>query len=250
MQVHWLAKPGPAGDPPATLCDPAIARATVARAGRLGIPFRVALPTYGYRLVLDAHGRMLAGAGEGSALEAARPPPGGAVRTLMADPVELADLVRGWQTVRPAAMTGVIWYRLPVAEDRLNWTARTLTAVAAGHTPHPRLAVRFVRSAADGPWELRLCNDGDADASLPGSIAVHCVSPPIAADGVGGFALQPGGISQLDLIFAPRAGAGRSGRAVPAGASLGFGWVRLSADEQPPGRAPMAVAINAVDTNR
>ena len=227
LQVHWLEKPGPDGHPPATLCDPALARAAVGRAARLGTPFRVALPTYGYRLVLDARGRMLAGAGEGSTLEVALPPPGGAIRTLMADPAALADLVRGWQARRPAALRGVIWYRLPVTGDRLNWTARTLRAVAAGRTPRPGLAVRCVPAADGGPWELRLCNDGDADAPLPGAVAVRCASVPLAADGVGGFTLQPGEDAPQELGFTPRPQPGEAARTLPAGTSLVFGWVRL-----------------------
>ncbi len=233
LQLHALEKPGPDGRPATTLCDPARARAAVDRAARLGIPFRVALPTYGYRLVLDAKGRLLAAAGEGTALEAARPPPGGSVRTLGADPIALADLIHGWQTRRPAALQGVIWYRLPISGDRLNWTPRTLWAVAAGRRPQPRLALQFIRAAASGPCELRLNNDGDADTSLPASIAVRCASAPLAADGVGGFELQQNAGSAQELAFITRILPEAEARTLPAGASLLFGWVRLAGEGSP-----------------
>lgn len=227
LQLHWLDKPGADGRPPATLCDPARARAAVDRAARLGVPFRVALPTYGYRLVLNGSGGLLAAAGEGAALETARPPPGGSSRALQADPAALADLVHGWQVRRPAAMKGVIWYRLPVDGERLNWTARTLLAVMAGRTPQPRLALRFARGPGTEPYELRLCNEGEADASLPPSITVRCPSAPQSADGAGGFDLQPGDDSPRELVFTRRAEHRADARSLPAGSNLLFGWVRL-----------------------
>ena len=241
LQVHWFEKPGPAGRPPTTLCDPAAARVAVGQAARLGVPFRVALPTYGYRLVLDAQSRLLAGAGEGVTLEAARPPAGGTVRTLMADPDALAELVRGWQSRRPAALRSVIWYRLPVEGDRLNWTARTLRAVAAGRTPRPKLGVRFTPAADSGPWELRLWNAAAPDAPLPAAIPLHCASVPVAAAAVGGFALQPGETSLQELVFAARIHDGEAARTLPAGTSLGFGWVLLP-DHVPMTTAPLLTA--------
>lgn len=228
LQVHSFEKSGPDGRPPATLCDPALARAAVDRAARLGVPFRVALPTYSYRLVLDGKGRLLAAAGEGSALEMARPPPNGTSRVLMADPAALADLIRDWQTRRPQALQGVIWYRLPAAGDRLNWMPRTLWAVMAGRRPRPQLALQFDRAAGnDGLCELRLRNDGEADAPWPGSITVRCASVPSAADGVGGFALEAEGPFVQTLVFTPRHEPGTDPRTLPAGGSLLFGWVRV-----------------------
>ena len=235
LQLHWLEKPGSDGRPATTLCDPTRARAAVDRAARLGVPFRTALPTYGYRLVLDARGRLLAAAGEGAALEAARPPPGGSVRTLGADPAALADLIHGWQDRHPAALQGVIWYRLPVPGDRLNWTARTLWAVAAGRRPQTRLTLQFTRNSADGPCELRLRNDGDADAPLPTSIAVHCATVPLAVDAVGGYELRQNAGSAQELVFLARTPLQVEPRTLPPDASLEFGWVRLADDGSPPG---------------
>src|SRR6185295_525007 len=49
LQVHSVERPK-SFDAPFTLCDPSKARGAVEAAGRIGVPFRVALPTYGYTL--------------------------------------------------------------------------------------------------------------------------------------------------------------------------------------------------------
>src|SRR5688500_9946427 len=51
LQVHSFERPKLSGR--MTLCDPSAARAAVERAGRIGVPFRVALPTYGYQAAFD-----------------------------------------------------------------------------------------------------------------------------------------------------------------------------------------------------
>ena len=43
----------------------------------------------------------------------------------MADPHAMADLVHHWQQSHPRSMTGLIWFRLPVASDRMNWRWET-----------------------------------------------------------------------------------------------------------------------------
>ena len=194
----------------------------------------------GYRLVLDDNGRLMSAAGEGAALEDTYPPAGGSRRTLQADPAALANLIRDWQTRRPAALQGIIWYRLPVAGDRFNWTPRTLLAVMAGRTPHPRLILQFTRTAEAGPYELRLCNEGEAEAPLPPTVTVRCPSVPQAADSAGPFDLRPDGASP-ELVFTRRGNA----RALPAGASLLFGWVRL--DENNTGSSPVASFVGTLD---
>ena len=234
LQLHALTKPGPDGAPARILCDPSAARAAVERAAQLGVPFRAALPTYGYRMVLDAQGRLLAAAGEGAAMETVVPPPGGSSRVLMANASELADLVAGWRRDRPQALRGVIWYRLPVAGERLNWAPRTFASVMAGRRPQARLSLRFQAADPVGLWDLRVTNDGDADAPLPGSIAVRCPATPIAADGAGGFVMEEDGPSQGELIFSSYPTRGKPDRVVAVGESIPFGWVRLERGDAAP----------------
>ena len=131
LQVHSVERPS-SFDAPFTLCDPANAQRAVERAGRIGVPFRVALPTYGYVLAFDKSGKFLGLSAEGPARAW---PADAKLRQVDSNPRELAALVQGWTARRPAAMRGVIWYRLPVATDSLNWRWPTLGALLAGRIP-------------------------------------------------------------------------------------------------------------------
>ena len=128
LQVHSAERPRNSSAP-FTLCDPRAARWAVESAGRLGVPFRVALPTYGYLQAFDSSGKFISLSAEGP-----RPnwPTNALVRKVESDSQELAELIRTWTASRPAAMRGVIWYRLPVATDKHNWTWPTLQRVMRG----------------------------------------------------------------------------------------------------------------------
>ena len=58
LQVHSLTKPEDINTP-FLLCDPVAARRAVARAGEIGVPFRVALPTYTYIVAFNAAGKFI-----------------------------------------------------------------------------------------------------------------------------------------------------------------------------------------------
>ena len=64
LQVHSLARPKDY-HAPFTLCDPLAARRAVELAARTGVPFRVALPTYGYVLAFDRTGKFFGLSAEG-----------------------------------------------------------------------------------------------------------------------------------------------------------------------------------------
>ncbi|MEK7780060.1 MAG: DUF3142 domain-containing protein, partial [Verrucomicrobiota bacterium] len=128
LQVHSAERPR-SFDAPFTLCDPRAAQRAVERAGHIGVPFRVALPTYGYVLAFEPGGKFISLAAEGP-----RPnwPTNAQLRTIETDERELAELVRGWTASRPVALRGVIWYRLPVTTDKHNWKWEELDAVMRG----------------------------------------------------------------------------------------------------------------------
>src|SRR4029077_10218524 len=125
--VHSLERPRSLNSP-FTLCDPAAARRAVERAADFGIPFRVALPTYGYRIAFDAAGRFVGLSAEGPARSW---PTGVQEREVRADPIQLAQLTQFWTTNHPPAMRGLIWYRLLITNDILNWRWPTLSAIVA-----------------------------------------------------------------------------------------------------------------------
>ena len=101
------------------LCDAEAARMAANRASRIGVPFRVALPTYGCELFFNRSGHVV----EVRAEQSSGPPPEGATQRIVlhTDASEMAGLARKWKANPPPGMTGVIWYRLPTDNERYNW---------------------------------------------------------------------------------------------------------------------------------
>lgn len=176
LQVHSLDLPTRPGDA-VVLCDPAAARRAVARASELGVPFRVALPTYGSEVLFDGEGKILDVVSEDSSLV-----PSTAIarrQRVFADPVAMGSLAREWTTRRPAGLTGICWYRLPVEGDRRNWTWSTFTAALAGN-PHADTVEIHVRPAGPSLYHITLVNPGNGHAALPDSFALPAET--LAAD--------------------------------------------------------------------
>ncbi|MDR3402739.1 MAG: DUF3142 domain-containing protein [Chthoniobacter sp.] len=220
LQVHSI--PGAPGTAP-VLCDPAAARRAIALAGRLGVPFRVALPTYSCELLTDATGQVT-----GVQAEDSPAPRTGGSLVLRANATELTALVRDWESHRPASLKGVIWYRLPIESDRLNWRWPTLAAIIAGKTPEPQGKLTF-EPAADGVEDAVLENTGDADWALPTELPLP--ADTTAADGVNGFHLES------EIRSAPTL-RGSAGRILPPGSRLVCGWVRRSRAVEPAAPTP------------
>jgi hypothetical protein len=222
LQVHSLQRPR-AYDAPFTLCDPAAARRAVERAAQIGIPFRVAVPTYGYLTAFDAGGRFVGLSAEGPSKTW---PPGVQLREVRANPHESAELVQFWTTNRPAALRGVIWYRLPVADDTLNWRWPTLAAIMAGRSPRESFRAES-RRVEPGLVGISLINDGELDISSRLRIQVRWRNARlVAGDGLRDFELVEGGPSTV--TFQTRAQPCR----LPAGETQVIGWLRLSEDRE------------------
>ena len=220
LQVHSLERP--AGlDSPFTLCDPVATKRAVDKAGGIGVPFRVALPTYGYQLAFND-------AGGFAGLTAEDPgkawPPGSRIREVRSDPVAMAQLVRNWTTNRPSAMSGIIWYRLPVAVDNLNWRWPTLDAIMRLREPHESVRARANR-VEPGLLEISLENNGELDISSRFMVKAAWSSARLAAaDGLAGFTLVDAGPSAANFKTesAPCH--------LAAGEKLKLGWLRFDRD--------------------
>ncbi|HTB63119.1 MAG TPA: DUF3142 domain-containing protein [Opitutales bacterium] len=187
LQVHSLDKPsGP--DSAFTLCDPARALAYAAQASKVGVLFRIALPTYGYLVAFDAAGKFFALAAEGRSPDW---PATTQVRAVRADAIAMAQLEQSLAKTPPPHCTGVIWFRLPVAGDQLNWDWATLRVVLDGKTP-----VSKFTTAVDWPEpglaEISLVNSGQTTEPPPVQVALAWPvdNVPIAGDGLGGFHLD------------------------------------------------------------
>jgi hypothetical protein len=201
LQVHSLKPPSePRGE--IALLKPEEAREWIDAAARFRRPFRVALPTYGYLAAFDARGKLLGLSAEGPLLSW---PAGITVRTARSDPAVLAALIRDWTLDRPAELAGVLWYRLPVEGDRLNWSWPALRAVMAGREPHGKVRAD-VRAPEPGLAEIDLFNEGDDESALPAFIRVRWKGGTfLAADGLAGYQMQPPERNGLSLAR-PRPG--------------------------------------------
>ena len=222
LQVHSLEAPMFA-DAPFTLCDPAEAERAVERAGQWNIPFRVALPTYGYTIAFNRVGKFAGLSADGPHKDW---PLDYTLREVRTDPAAMAQLVGFWNTNHPPSMRGIIWYRLPVADDILNLRWPTVAAMMAGRAPHEQVHA-VSRRVEPGLVEISVINDGELD--LSSRLAVEVSWPRarlVAGDGVGGFNLADAGPNaarfQLD----------DNSFRLPAGEKRIIGWLRLSEDRE------------------
>lgn len=224
LQVHSLHKPnGP--DDPMNLCDIAEARQYAAQAAKLGVPFRVAFPTYSYMAGFSPDGKLLGLSADGPA---ASWPVGTILRVMHSDPVALGSQVAQWLAKPPLGMTGIIWYRLPIAGEAMNWRAITLHEVMAGRSPKPRVAVQLVHTQA-ALVDIFLANTGDADGPIAGSVNTSLpASEVIASEAMGGFDRidTPTGNVSFSAANSP------TQRWIAPGERLEVGWLRLSADKE------------------
>jgi hypothetical protein len=188
LQVHSLTPPASSkGEIP--LLKPREVRDWVEQAARFGRPFRVALPTYSYLAAFDPNGKLIGLSAEGPLLSW---PQGIAVRAARSDPTVMAGLVQDWIGNRPRELAGILWYRLPVAGDRLNWTLPTLRAVMAERTPRGEIRAA-VREPEPGLVEIDLVNAGDGEAAAPSTVRVRWKGETfLAADGLAGYRVTSG----------------------------------------------------------
>lgn len=220
LQVHSVERPKSFAAP-FTLCDPRAARRAVERAGRIGVPFRVALPTYGYLLAYDAGGKFISLAAEGP-----RPnwPTNAQLREVSSDAVALAELVQAWTADRPVAMRGVIWYRLPTVVDNFNWRWPTLGAILAGRVPQEKFRVN-ARRVESGLVEISLANAGELDVSSRLAVEVRWSKARLIA----GDALRDFELADRSLSAARFQTKSQTVR-VRAGDQLVLGWLRFDQD--------------------
>jgi hypothetical protein len=217
LQVHSLERPRSLQSA-FNLCDPDAAQRAVERAASFGKPFRVALPTYGYVLAFTAEGRFVGLSAEGPSLNW---PSGVQLREVRSNPQQIAALVQRWTTNHPQTLQGIIWYRLPVATDRLNWRWRTLAAVMQGRNPSPELRAQ-ARSPQPGLVEIDLLNQGEDSYAKRVQLAVRWQGArAIASDALAGFEMAEPGPQQLTLKSSPTLAP------LHAGQRRTIGWIRL-----------------------
>lgn len=177
-------------------------------------PFYLALPAYGVALLPGASGAPI--------VESEVPiERDGERRELLADPQQLAQLGARLRADPPAHLAGLIWFRLPLANDRRAWSLSTLRAVARGDVLSSRLVLKF--SAQQDLYDIGVSNEGNLDSAWPERVTL-AVRGCEGADALAGYALQ----QSPDLLTFTRQ---RDGR-IPAGEGRAIGWARCAIIDQ------------------
>lgn len=209
LQVHAVS------DPRRGLFDPDQAKTWARAWSRItSKPFYLALPAYGVALLPPVDGAPV--------VESEVPVQGGGERReLLADPQQLRTLALELRNAPPAHLAGLIWFRLPLANDRRAWSLTTLGAVARGETLDSRLTLQL--SARDGLYDVSVSNQGNLDRAWPErlTLVVHGCE---GADALAGYTLQ----QRPDLLTFTRL---RDGR-LPAGGQRAIGWARCTRIDQ------------------
>jgi len=209
LQVHAVS------DPRRGLFDPEQARRWASAWGKISSkPFYLALPAYGVALLPDADGAPVVESEVPVEREGQR-------RELLADPLQLSQLAKELREDPPEHLAGLIWFRLPLANDRRAWSLTTLRSVARGDALSSQLGLAF--SDHDGLQDIALRNVGNLDSAWPTRIIVKA-SACEGADALAGYSLQ----QSADLLTFTRL---RDGR-LPAGGQRAIGWARCAFIDQ------------------
>ncbi|MGH8375807.1 MAG: DUF3142 domain-containing protein, partial [Pseudomonas sp.] len=177
-------------------------------------PFYLALPAYGVALLPSAGGAPVVESEVTVEREGLR-------RELLADPQSLRTLGTELRADPPQHLAGLIWFRLPLANDRRAWSLTTLRAVARGDVLNSQLNLKL--SADNGLYDIGISNQGNLDSAWPERLTL-AVSGCEGGDALAGYALQ----QRPDLLTFTRL---RDGR-IPAGGQRAIGWARCAHIDQ------------------
>ena len=209
LQVHAVS------DPRRGLFDPQQAlKWAKAWARASDKPFYLALPAYGVALLATDGGAPVVE----SEVQLER---GGQRRELLADPLQLSQLAKTLRDDPPEHLAGLIWFRLPLANDRRAWSLTTLRAVARGNLLSSHFGLSLKEQA--GLYDIQLENRGNLDSPWPAQITLK-VQDCAGADALAGYSLQ----QSANLLTFTRL---RDGR-LPAGGLRAIGWARCAHIDQ------------------
>ncbi|NTX80918.1 DUF3142 domain-containing protein [Serratia proteamaculans] len=174
-------------------------------------PFRVALPAYGMSLVgFDAQGAQVESE---ASLRVA-----GTTRELTVAPQQIADFLHQLNAQSTPHLRGIIWFRLPLADDRRAWSLTTLRAVIENQPLSVNWLVKISpQPQQNGLNDLILHNNGPIDAPLPHEIVITA-SDCLAADAAGNYRLESEPQRQRFILI--------NGDQLRAGQSRPLGWLR------------------------
>lgn len=228
LQVHALQLPKSANDS-VVIIDPQQARRAVERAGKLKFPFYVALPTYSSFIVYDEKNGKVTdvisedlGTGQLSSSQ----------KMMLGEssPKQMAQLVREWTDSPPSlSMKGIIWYRLPVSTDLLNWPTETWKIVMSGTAPKSRVEI-FVESQEEGFARISVLNSGQQpESNLPEIITLTAPPQNSIASGDGGrwYRISSNRNAKTKSLSFELIPTKNDLAPLPVGRSVPVGWIRL-----------------------
>lgn len=174
-------------------------------------PFRIALPAYGMALLgFDAQGALV----ESEASQRVA----GKVQELSVAPQQVADFLQQLAQRPLPHLRGIIWFRLPLENDRRAWSMATLRAVIQHQLLLTHWQVKFLpQPQQNGLYDLMIENQGPVDAPLPREIHIQA-EDCLAADAVGHYQLATPSDPQRFIRI--------SGDQLRAGQSRPLGWLR------------------------
>ena len=153
-----------------------------------GVPFRIALPTYGSRVTWTGDGRIT---GIESEARTFGDPASG--RELFVTPLEAAAFIETLRGDQPSNLTGLVWFRVPTAEDERAWSLDTWHAVMDGRAlPRDAGINASVEPSATIPglYDVYLRNRGIVDALVPERVTLTSQSTCEAADALAPYAME------------------------------------------------------------
>jgi hypothetical protein len=134
-----------------------------AYAKRSAHDFYVALPAYSAGLTAD-----------GRVESEVRLSYAGQRQELRVDPHSVAKFMQFVQDKHEPKLRGLVWFRLPLADDVRAWSWTTLHAVVTQHSLEAQFDIALKPSAKiAGLYDIVLTNSGNLDANLPVSIHVQ-----------------------------------------------------------------------------
>lgn len=219
LQVHSLERPT-TFEAVDRLCDPMVAMKSVELAGKVGVPFMIALPTYSYLLAYSVDGKFIGLSAEGPRVEW---PYQTRLKVVQSEDKEIAGLMQNWLRTVPRNCGGVIWYRLPMRGEVFNWSWPTLQSVMEGRIPKADIAIEL-RHPEARLVEIDLRNNGDGD----GFFAQKLVLRAKGAKMVGGDGLQ--GYEAVEMAADAWELRRKNNDRLRPGERRMVGWVRLDKD--------------------
>ncbi|WP_459772928.1 DUF3142 domain-containing protein [Asaia astilbis] len=181
-------------------------------------PWRIALPSYGSRVVWAPDGRIAvveSEAPQGVADEAGQ--------ELVAEPVRVAAFMNRVEADPPQRLIGWIWFRLPVATDRRAWSLSSWLAVMR-HDALKESVTPMTRPVSQGLVHIVARNTGTIDAMMP--LVIHVES---TCRGIGAqmpYRLEYDTQGAAVLVRARKA-------LLPVGQEIVAGWLSCQQEKEP-----------------